>query len=258
MSFESSLARAITRALIDFRAEKHAPAWTAARCLSCKRIRPFQVRFVTLHRRIAWKKWSIPRMDLCCDFCGQGARIESAAIRQVKTDSKWTPEQPIEKLVARTAPDLAYKKEPESDEALICLFDYVQPVAKWSMNKIHIGWQSLAFAFLFAIIAFAVTHFSGLGRLWMFKDNSGSPLDMIVSVVGFLVGLLFGARNQGKIIARAKLEACIKTYDLDVDRLRRLALSQGSGYTNLVAVLQEMSGNIHRATGGNRNRANLR
>ena len=249
MGLESSLSRQIVRALYEQRAERHPDAWIASRCEECGRVRPFEVQSCTYHTRVLFSRSEKFRATLICNFCGQKQTLPWE--QRVAADKQWTPKRPIAELVASTAPTIAYKKEPETDESLVRLFNSLQrSPTRWKGDMV-LGWESWVVGILAALATAGVVHVTNLGALWQFEDESGSPLIIILPVIVGVISMCLMARRRTSAKVRDQLAERMQTYDLDASRLRRLAVDAGNRYAGIVLALDE----IQRGSANNRGRA---
>jgi len=241
MSWESSLARRLTRLLIEHRLERAGDGWTIANCPKCRKARPCSAESSIHHVWILRRHRATARTALCCDFCGTKSRLKYAPDDSpISITSSWTRDRPIQELYDLTAPDLSRDTRPESECALVDLLENVRRNRRRWKGTRHLGWHSLVGAISFGAIAAAVTHFTGIGKLWMLEDGSGSPLVFIVPIPFAIAGAILGSRDRSTELTRADLESRIKIYDLDVEQLRRLAIQRGHRYSSFVPVLDEM------------------
>ena len=238
-SLESALSQQVTRLLYDHRFERHAVGWLAATCPQCGRTRPCSAESATRHVRILWQRRSTKQLKLNCDFCGASVTLPAGVKEDI--DTQWTPGRPVKELAARTSPQPPYRKKPETDEDLLRLFDRLQRGTQAWKGNYRLGWRSLGFALLFATFGSAVIHFTGLGNLWMFNDGRGSAVTMLAIPVGGLIGALAGGRRSASALVLESLKTRLKTYELDADQLRRLAIERGRRYSSVTLALEKLA-----------------
>ena len=161
-------------------------------------------------------------MNLQCDFCGSKFKLPPEG--RVSLDQNWNPsEESAAQLASRTRPKGTVESRPETDDSLLLALKQAEKTPERWKGTIHVSWTGAGLGLALGVAAAYAIQLTGLGQLWQFEDESGSPLYFIVPIGLVIAGMLMGARDVGPVLLRQKLEALIKRYDLDTARMLQVA-----------------------------------
>jgi hypothetical protein len=210
--------------------ERLTQGWLAAECLRCQTVRPFVVEQIHVTKHIYFVETSTEQVAaiMTCDFCGTTYAVDPDL--HLPTDAFWTPQQPLQELVDKTAPQLGQVRPPDkpTDEQLRALVASVKERASGRLELLSPGgYLGGIGGALSCVAASACLHGRGL-VVWV---NDGFLQGLLAFLAGGIIGAISGAVGERMLRRRkraAKLFAeAIERHGLDLTRIEDLMRTDG-------------------------------